>query len=155
MLHAAEGPPTKQYPAPVRPDYLHGMAQHEIDPDQRPYAPEKLDLKPDVGAEGFFAVDMRAGRVIAVEDFPEARKPAWKLTVDFGPVVGHLRTSAQITNYSEDELMGRMVVGAINLGRKKIAGFTSEFLILGALDPDGTVRLLQLESEVQPGAPIA
>ena len=121
------------------------MAQHEIDPDRRPYAPDRLDRKPDVGADEFFAVDMRTGRVTGVEPFPEARKPAWKITVDFGPVVGTLRTSAQITNYPADELLGRLVVGAINLGRKRIAGFTSEFLVLGALDPDG----------VDVGAPIA
>ena len=108
-----------------------------------------------VGADGFFALDLRAGRVVDVEPFPEARKPAWKLTVDFGPVVGRLRTSAQITNYEADALQGRLVVGAINLGTKRIAGFTSEFLVLGALDPDGTVRLLQLEDDVQPGAPVA
>ena len=131
------------------------MAQHEIDPDRLPYAPEALAPKPDIGAEGFFAVDMRAGRVIAVEPFPEARKPAWKLTVDFGPVIGMLRTSAQVTNYTADELTGRLVVGALNLGGKRIAGFTSEFLILGALDPDGTVRLLELPDDVAVGAPIA
>ena len=131
------------------------MAQHEIDPDRLPYAPAALARKPEIGAEGFFAVDMRAGRVTAVEPFPEARKPAWKLTVDFGPVVGTLRTSAQVTNYSADELTGRLVVGALNLGRKRIAGFTSEFLILGALDPDGTVRLLELPDDVGVGAPIA
>lgn len=131
------------------------MGQHEIDPEKLPYALEKLPRKDDVGADGFFALDLRVGRVEAVEEFPEARKAAWKLTVDFGPVVGKLRTSAQITNYTREELMGRLVVGAINLGRKKIAGFTSEFLVLGSLDPDGTVRLLQLESDVQPGAPIA
>ncbi len=131
------------------------MAQHEIDPDRLPYAPEALARKPDIGAEGFFAVDMRAGRVTAVEPFPEARKPAWKLTVDFGPVIGTLRTSAQVTNYSADELTGRLVVGALNLGRKRIAGFTSEFLILGALDPDGTVRLLELPGDVGVGAPVA
>ncbi|HEX5944944.1 MAG TPA: tRNA-binding protein [Acidimicrobiales bacterium] len=131
------------------------MAQHDIDPDRLPFAPEGLDRKPDVGADGFFAVDMRAGRVLAVEPFPEARKPAWKLTVDFGPVVGTLRTSAQVTNYTADELTGRLVVGALNLGRKRIAGFTSEFLILGALDPDGTVRLLELPDDVGVGAPIA
>ena len=108
-----------------------------------------------MGAEGFFAVDMRAGTVTAVEPFPEARKPSWKLTVDFGPVVGPLRTSAQVTNYTAAELEGRLVVGALNLGRKRIAGFTSEFLILGALDPDGTVRLLELPEGVRPGAPIA
>lgn len=128
---------------------------HVVDPGGTPYAPEGRPRKDDIGAEGFFAVDLRAGRVVEVEPFPEARKPAWKLTVDFGPVVGQLRTSAQITNYAADELMGRLVVGAINLGAKRIAGFTSEFLVLGALDPDGTVRLLLLEPDVQPGAPVA
>ncbi|MDQ3958202.1 MAG: tRNA-binding protein [Actinomycetota bacterium] len=131
------------------------MPQHSLDPDERPYAPEKLPRKDDVGAEGFFAVDMRAGRVVAVEDFPEARQPSWKVSVDFGPAVGVLRTSAKIKNYTAEELQGRMVVGAINLGSRRIAGFKSEFLILGALDPDGTVRLLALEDAVRPGAPIA
>ena len=131
------------------------MAQHQIDPSALPYAPEKLDRKPEVGADGFFALDLRTGRVVDVEPFPEARKPAWKLTVDFGPVIGTLRTSAQVTNYTADQLVGRIVVGALNLGRKRIAGFTSEFLILGALDPDGTVRLLELPEGVEPGAPIA
>ena len=120
-----------------------------------PYDPAVLERKPDAGAETFFALDLRAGRVLEVEEFPEARKPAWKLTVDFGPGVGTLRTSAQIRNYTADELLGRMVVGAINLGRKRIAGFVSEFLVLGALDPDGTVRLLDVPAGVQPGAPIA
>jgi tRNA-binding protein len=124
-------------------------------PARLPYAPESLDRKPDVGADGFFALDMRAGRVIGVEPFPEARKPSWKLTVDFGPVIGSLRTSAQITNYTADELRGRLVVGALNLGAKRIAGFVSEFLVLGALDPDGTVRLLELPDGVGVGAPIA
>ena len=105
--------------------------------------------------DAYFALDIRAGRVVEAEAFPKARKPSLKLIVDFGPLVGKLQTSAQITNYAPEELVGRMVVGAINLGSKKIAGFTSEFLILGALDPDGTVRLLQLEDGVQPGAPIA
>jgi tRNA-binding protein len=128
---------------------------HTIDPIGRPYAPEALDRKADVGADGFFALDLRVGRVTDVEPFPEARKPAWKLTADFGPVVGELRTSAQITNYSAEDLLGRLVVGAINLGPKRIAGFTSEFLVLGSLDPDGTVRLLQPEDGVAPGAPVA
>lgn len=131
------------------------MATHQIDPDGLPYAPDALPAKDDVGAPAFFAVDMRAGVVTEVEDFPEARKPALKLTVDFGPVVGTRRTSAQVTNYARDELLGRTVVGALNLGRKRIAGFTSEFLVLGALDPDGTVRLLELPDGVRPGAPIA
>jgi tRNA-binding protein len=134
---------------------MASVARHEIGPDGRPYAPERLERKPDIEAGDFFAVDMRTGRVTAVEPFPEARKPAWKLTVDFGPVVGTLRTSAQVTNYTAGELVGRTVVGAINLGRKRIAGFTSEFLVLGALDPDGAVRLLELPDGVDIGAPIA
>ena len=131
------------------------MAQHEIDPEKLTYAPEKLPRKDEIGIDGFFAVDLRTGVVREVEPFPEARKPSYKLKVDFGPVVGVLQTSAQITNYAPDELRGRMVVGAINLGAKRIAGFKSEFLILGALDPDGTVRLLELPEGVQSGAPIA
>lgn len=131
------------------------MAQHEIDDHALPYALDKLPRKEPVGAEGFFALDLRAGRITAVEDFPKARKAAWKLTVDFGPLLGELRTSAQITNYPQDALVGRMVVGAVNLGDKLIAGFTSEFLVLGALDPDGTVQLLEVPNGVEPGAPIA
>ena len=131
------------------------MAQHEIDPNKLPYAREKLDRKADISIDDFLAVDLRTGRVTQVEDFPETRKPAYKITVDFGPKVGTLRTSAQITNYPQEELVGRMVVGAVNLGTKRIAGFESQFLILGSLDPDGTVRLLQLEAGVEPGSPIA
>ena len=131
------------------------MTAHSIDPEELPYAPEKLERKGDIEAGAFFAVDMRVGRVVEVEDFPEARKPAWKLAVDFGPLIGTLRTSAQITNYSKEDLMGRLVVGAVNLGSKRIAGFTSEFLVLGSLDPDGLVRLLTPEETAAPGAPIA
>lgn len=111
--------------------------------------------KRDISADDFFAVDMRTGRVVDVEEFPEARRPAYKLRVDFGGDIGTLQTSAQVTNYSADELKGRMVVGAVNLGTKRIAGFKSEFLILGAIDPDGTVRLLELPDGVDPGRPIA
>src|SRR3954462_15472170 len=108
--------------------------------------------EPNVDAAHFFALDIRAGRVGEVDEFPEARRPAWKLTVDFGPDVGTLRTSAQITNYSRAELVGRTVVGAVNLGTKRIAGFTSEFLVLGAVDPDdGTVHLLDLPDSVATG----
>lgn len=111
--------------------------------------------KEDIGIDDFFAVDMRTGRVVDVEDFPEARNPAYKLRVDFGPAIGTLQTSAQVTNYAADELRGRMVVGAVNLGTKRIAGFKSEFLILGAIEPDGTVRLLEVPDGVEIGRPIA
>lgn len=131
------------------------MAQHQIDADTLPYALDKLPRKEPVGAAGFFALDLRVGRVVDVQPFAEAHKPAWKLTVDFGPQVGLLKTSAQITNYTEEQLRDRLVVGAVNLGDKRIAGFTSEFLVLGALDPDGTVNLLAVDDHVQPGAPVA
>jgi tRNA-binding protein len=111
--------------------------------------------KPDIDPATFFEVDMRAGRVLDVEAFPEARKPAWKLTVDFGPGIGTLRTSAQVTNYSAEELKDRLVAGAVNLGRKRIAGFVSEFLVLGAVDDDGTVHLLELPPAASIGSPIA
>jgi len=131
------------------------MAQHSIDPDALPYAPEKLPRKADISGNDFFAVDMRVGRILEVEPFPEARKPAWKITVDFGPVVGVLRSSAQITNYSADELVGRLVVGAINLGVRRIAGFESQFLVLGGLLADGTVQLLSPDGDPPLGAVVA
>ncbi|HEX9343920.1 MAG TPA: tRNA-binding protein [Actinomycetota bacterium] len=115
----------------------------------------QIPRKPDIAPVDFFAVDMRVGRVVEAEAFPEARKPAWKLTVDFGPAVGTLRTSAQVTNYKREELLGRLVVGAVNLGTKRIAGFTSQFLILGGIDEAGTVRLLIPDEGSQPGEPIA
>lgn len=111
--------------------------------------------KAPVDPQTLFDVDLRVGRVVDVADFPEARTPAWKLVVDFGPTVGRLQTSAQITNYGREELIGRLVVGAINLGDKRIAGFTSEFLVLGGLQPDGTVSLLGVDDGVEPGAPVA
>jgi tRNA-binding protein len=128
---------------------------HRLDPDRRPYDPERLPAKPDVDVAAFAALDLRVGRVVEVTPFPEARQPAWKLTVDFGPVLGHRRTSAKITNYAAEELVGRQVVGAVNLGRKRIAGFVSEFLVLGGLEADGTVRLLDVDGELPPGAPVA
>ncbi|MBW3603130.1 MAG: tRNA-binding protein [Actinobacteria bacterium] len=133
-------------------------------------APERLPRKPDVGMEAFAALDLRVGRVVDLEDFPQARAPAWKLTVDFGPAVGTLRTSAQVRGYASGELMGRLVVGAVNLGDKRIAGFTSQFLLLGAVAPGGAVHLLHPDDagprapagqgrpprpEVPPGAPVA
>ena len=91
-----------------------------------------------------------------VEEFPEMRKPSYKIEVDFGPIIGKLWSSAQITNYPRAELVGRTVVGALNLGDKTLpTGFVSQFLVLGALDPDGTVRLLELPEGVKPGSMVA
>ncbi|HXY72585.1 MAG TPA: tRNA-binding protein [Actinomycetota bacterium] len=98
---------------------------------------------------------MRVGRVVAVEDFPEARVPAWKLTIDFGPEIGVKRSSAQITHYSREQLEGRLVVGVVNLVPRLIARFKSEVLVLGALDEAEGVVLLAPDKEVAIGSRIA
>lgn len=131
------------------------MTGHRIDPDERPYDPQRITTKDEVDPASFFAMDLRVGVVTAVEDFPEARKPAWKLTVDFGPHVGTLRTSAQITNYDAAALVGSTVVGAVNLPARRIAGFDSEFLVLGGLHADGTVALLAPDADLPPGSVVA
>lgn len=113
------------------------------------------EAKPDLDVDAFGRVDMRVGVVQEVQPFPEARKPAWRLRVDFGPVLGERWTSAQVTNYGADELVGRRVVGAINLGTRRIAGFESAFLLLGAVQADGTVVLLDVADEAAPGSSIA
>lgn len=129
---------------------------HEIDPDGLPYDPPRLERKEYIGFGEFLALDLRTGVVVMAEEFPEMRKPSYKITVDFGPVVGRLQSSAQITNYSRADLVGRMVVGAINLGEKTLpSGFVSQFLVLGALDPDGTVQLLEMPDGVLPGSMVA
>ena len=102
----------------------------------------------------FVAVDMRVGRVIAVEDFPEARKPAWKLSIDFGPEIGVKRSSAQIKNYAREELEGRLVVAVVNFPPRQIGPVRSEVLCLGASDEKGRVILLAPDSEVPLGSRI-
>lgn len=109
----------------------------------------------EISWEQFTAVDMRVGRVVAVDEFPEARVPAWKLEVDFGPEIGRKRSSAQITSYSRDELEGRLVVAVVNFPPKRIGPFLSEVLVLGALDDERGVILLGPDAEVQPGSRIA
>ena len=93
--------------------------------------------------EEFQRIDMRVGRILSVEEFPEARNPAWKLEIDFGPEVGTKRSSAQITHYTREELEGRLVIGVVNFPPRRIAGFASEVLVLGALDDAKGVVLLQ------------
>jgi tRNA-binding protein len=103
----------------------------------------------------FEAVDMRVGRVVGVEEFPEARVPAWKLEIDFGREIGRKRSSAQITHYARDELEGRLVVAVVNFPPKRIGPFVSEVLVLGALDEAKGVILLRPDEEVEPGDRIA
>jgi tRNA-binding protein len=102
----------------------------------------------------FAAVDMRVGQIVAVEDFPEARKPAWKLTIDFGEELGTKRSSAQITNYTREELEGRRIVGVVNFPPRQIGPVRSEVLVLGASDEEGRVILLAPDTDVPLGARI-
>jgi tRNA-binding protein len=108
-----------------------------------------------ISFDDFLAVDMRVGRVVEVEDFPEARKPAWKLTVDFGPDIGLKPSSAQITNYTREELEGRLVVGVVNFPPRQIGPVRSEVLVLGAVADDHPVLLLIPDEGSQPGDRIA
>ena len=106
--------------------------------------------------DDFQKLDIRVGRVVRVDDFPEARHPAWKLEIDFGPEVGVKRSSAQITHYSREDLDGRLVVGVVNFPPRRVAGYSSEVLVLGAVDPDkGVVLLAPGDPEVALGARIA
>jgi tRNA-binding protein len=109
----------------------------------------------EISWEQFEAVDMRVGRVVAAEEFPEARVPAWKLEVDFGPEIGRKRSSAQIKHYAREDLEGRLVVAVVNFPPKRIGPFLSEVLVLGAIDDAKGVILLRPDEEVEPGDRIA
>lgn len=103
----------------------------------------------------FEKVDIRTGTIVAAEAFPQARKPAYKLTIDFGEF-GTKRTSAQLTAlYSRDALVGKQVVAVVNFPPKQIATFISECLVLGAVADDGSVTLLQTERQTKNGQRIA
>jgi tRNA-binding protein len=104
-----------------------------------------------VGPEAFTALEMRVGRIVRVEPNPEARKPSYKLWIDFGPL-GERTSSAQLTHlYRAEELVDRAIIAAMNLGVRRIAGFPSEVLVLGLPDAEGRVVLLQPERDVPLG----
>jgi len=103
------------------------------------------------GPEAFEALDLRVGRIVRAEPNEKARQPAYRLWIDFGPL-GVKTSSAQLTElYRPEELKGRLVVAAVNLGPRRVAGFTSEVLVLGVPDAEGRVVLLAVEREVPPG----
>jgi tRNA-binding protein len=109
--------------------------------------------RPQISWDQFTAVELRVGTVVRVEEFPEARKPAYKVTVDFGPEIGTLRTSAQVTvHYAPEELVGRQVVGVVNFPVKQIGPVRSEFLLTGFPDDSGAIVLAVPERAVLNGA---
>jgi len=106
-----------------------------------------------IDVEQFFAVDVRIGTILAAEPFPEVRKPAFKLTIDFGAEIGTKRSSAQITvHYTCDELVGRQVAAVVNLPPRRIGPFVSEVLTLGFPDAEGAVVLFSPDLPVPNGA---
>jgi tRNA-binding protein len=105
--------------------------------------------------DDFFAIDIRVGTVLAAEPFPKARKPSIRLEIDFGPELGVRRSSAQLTaHYSPAELVGRQVVAVVNIGERRIAGFVSQALVLGAMPTAQEVVLLEVERPVANGTRI-
>jgi tRNA-binding protein len=106
----------------------------------------------EISWDDFAKVDLRIGTITAVEAFPEARRPAWKLSVDFGDEVGVKRASAQIIDlYSVEELVGKQVLGVVNFPRKQIGPFMSECLVTGFLTGDGAVVLAVPDKPVENG----
>jgi tRNA-binding protein len=106
---------------------------------------------PEASFDDFLKIDMRVGRVTRVEEFPEARKPAWKVWIDFGDKIGEKSSSAQIINYSREELEGRLVVAVVNFPPRRIGPFESEVLLLGAPDEEERVILLHPDADVPVG----
>jgi len=104
--------------------------------------------------EEFERLRLTVGVITEVEDFAEARVPAYKLTIDFGPEIGTKRSSAQLTHYGKQDLLGRQVVCVLGFERKRIAGFPSEVLVLGAYSAEHGVVLLWPNRDVEPGSAI-
>lgn len=107
---------------------------------------------PDITPDAFFAVDVRVGVVVEAKPFPEARKPAYQIWVDFDGDIGVRKTSAQVTvHYTPEALVGRKVLGWVNAPPRQIGPFMSEFLLLGVADGEGAIVLLQAERDVPVG----
>lgn len=106
----------------------------------------------EISFDDFLKVDIRAGRVVRAEPFPEARKPAIRLWVDFGPEIGERKSSAQLTaHYTPESLVGRMVMGVVNFPPRQIGPVRSEVLVLGVADDDGGIVLIAPDRSVAPG----
>lgn len=109
----------------------------------------------EISYSDFEKVHLRTGKIIDVQDFPEARKPAYKLTIDFGEGVGQKKSSAQIVeNYTKEELLGKIIVAVTNFPPKQIGPFISEVLVCGTEDKNGNITLLNLDHDIEIGKPI-
>ncbi len=107
---------------------------------------------PQIAFDDFLKVDIRVGRIVAAEPFPQARKPAYKLMIDFGPEIGIKRSSAQITvNHALDDLVGQQVLAVVNFPPRQIGPFLSEVLTLGVPDANGDVMLIRPDRDVPTG----
>ncbi len=105
-----------------------------------------------ISYDDFEQVDLRSGTVVRAEEFPRAKNPSFKVWADFGPEIGILQTSAQVTvHYTTESLVGRQVVGCVNLGEKNIAGFISQFLLVGFSDENSAICLLTVDPKVPNG----
>jgi tRNA-binding protein len=113
---------------------------------------QAAQASPTITFDDFLKVDIRVGRIVAAEPFPQARKPAYKLTIDFGPEIGTKRSSAQITvNHGMEELVGQQVLAVVNFPPRQIGPFMSEVLTLGVPDTDGAVMLIRPDRDVPLG----
>lgn len=123
-----------------------------IQPGKRRMIHLKNILRIMINYQDFEKIDIRVGEIIKVEDFPEAKKPAYKLTIDFGPKIGIKKSSVQITkHYTKEELLGKQVIGVVNFPPKQIGPFASEVLTLGLPDENGDVILLVPTKKVPKG----
>ena len=108
-----------------------------------------------ISYDEFEKVDIRVGRIVQADEFPQARKPAYKLLIDFGPAIGVKNSSAQITKYYEpQELVGKLVLGVVNFPPRQIATFFSEVLTLGVILGEGDICLVHPDRDVPLGSPI-
>jgi len=106
----------------------------------------------EISYDDFLAVDIRVGTVLRAEPFPEARKPAIKMWIDFGPEIGEKKTSAQVTvHYTPESLVGKQIMAVVNFPPRQIGPFMSEVLVLGCIDPDGAVVLIAPDQSVPNG----
>jgi len=105
--------------------------------------------------EDFERIDMRVGRIVAVDEFPEARKPSYKLTIDFGSLGIRRSSAGLVPYYTREELIGRQIVAVVNFPPRRVVGFSSEVLVLGAMQENGRVILLQPDREAALASPIA